>query len=257
MSEENEPQEGGSVASVEDTGTQSIPESDLSEAALPEDQDTFDRGYVEKLRGEAAKYRTKAREAEDYRKSFGPEADWETWRQLASTLYQDQAAGVRWMRQIAEGLEAGMTDSQAVEAAGPEPTSQEAPPESKGLSIDDLERWATDRENKAAVQREVSKIEDKVKALGYELGTDQHVALLHLAANTTGGDLDKAHEILTSREQEVIDRYLAMKAKETGSTSPGSIGVVPNHSQEIKSLDDAERAMRQYLKDIKTGAGGF
>lgn len=230
------------------------PEADFSDQALPEGQDHFDRPYVEKLRNEAASYRTKYREANAYQEAFGSAEDRETWRKLASTLYTDQVAGAQWMANIARDLGAGMTDEQAIKAAGPEPatiTPPAAVPAPKSLTADDVERMFTERDAKQHMDKAIKAVETDAQGLGYKMGSKEYVSLLHLAANTTGGDLSKAHAIMEADKQAIIDAYVASKAAETGSRGPGNQGSAPTGERPIKTLKDAEGAMRARLAAMR------
>src|SRR5487761_1419240 len=203
------------------------PELDFHEQPLPA-QDSFDRPYVEKLRSEAARYRTEAREAKTFVDNFGPAEDRETWKNLASTLYRDQKAGARYMAELAKGLGAGMSDEEALEAAGPAPaalpsTEAKAP----GLTMEDVERMLGEREQQRAQADAIGSVEREAQELGYKPGTRRYIALLHTAANETGGDLQEAHRSLQSEDQAIIDAYLADKAKESGSRAPGAVGNAP------------------------------
>lgn len=246
----------GATVAPEAPAIPEAPAVDFSEQSLPEGQATFERSYVEKLRNEAAGYRTKYREANAYVETFGPAGseDRETWRQLASTMYSDTAAGAQWMANIAKGLGAGLSDEQAIAKAGPEPTTitpAPATPEPKGLTPEDVERMFTERETRQAEAAAIKAVEDEAHGLGYASGTKEYVALLHTAANTTNGDLNKAHAVLQADRQAIIDAYVAEKAKEGGSRGPGNVGAAPTGETQIKSMVDAERAMRSRLDAMR------
>src|SRR5437762_3088197 len=59
--------------------------------APPDDQAVFSRSYVEKVRGEAQRYREEARSAQRYNEVFNvyEEADQQVWLDLARTWAQD------------------------------------------------------------------------------------------------------------------------------------------------------------------------
>lgn len=243
------------------------PTEDFHTQELPAEQASFDRAYVEKLRGEAAKYRTQARDGQPYREALArfTESDRAVWLNLVNATYADPKAGAAMMREIATNLAGGMTQDEAVDAAVDKAKEQtptpalSAPPEPAvtPLSEADVARMFDERMNMRETQAEqaraVRAVEDAVVALGYEKGSTGFINVLHYAANQTGGDLDAAHKIVQGDRQAIIDGYLADKAAEGGTRVPHASGMTPSNEVTVKNMADAERAMRARLSGIFGG----
>lgn len=201
--------------------------------------DQFPREYVEKMRNEAAKYRTKAKEYE----VFDSYADDEraAWKELAQQMQEDPATAARAMEQIAQQIL-----GQDGEDATPEEVREEA---AEFLTRSQLENFMKEYEDKAEQSRLVSAIESEAKTLGYEPGTADYVSLMWLNANKTGGDLKAAHELKKAEKQAAIDEYLAAKAAEADGTPAAAAGAVPSgENGPPHDLQGSKAAMMERLK---------
>lgn len=170
--------------------------------------DTFDRGYVEKVRREAAKHRTSAKELQQKYESlfegFDDPADVQYLVDLARNTLNDPSATLKdWERvynNIREMAGAGEPD------ALPEDSDEDRP-----LTRADLERIERERAVDAA-QRQIQK---EAEELGYsDPQSHQYRSLMWIAANDreVAGDIQKAHAKLEAERealrQEGVAAYL-------------------------------------------------
>lgn len=187
---------------------------------LPEvpDQPVFDRGYVVKLREEAARHRTELRELQTKHSAFdevyaGYEPDdVATWLDLARTWSQNPSAAAEMMRDIAQAVLAeGGTPEEAVAAA--EAVAEEA--SDRPLTAADVDRLVSERlaavEAEHAMQAAIQGIHQQVKDLGFEPDSMMGTMLMWVAHNQTGGDLTAAKASLDQHNQSIIDSYLQTK----------------------------------------------
>lgn len=212
--------------------------------------ESFDRGYVEKLRKEAADRRTALRDSEER---------WKDWQEELDGLDDDQRGAARELVKAAKGGDAlamltiafGEEQAKSIlagmgEDAEPPPV---APP-ADVLTRADLERLLSERDAKAAQAEQVKAIESEAKALGYDpvapQGTQEridYVQLIEVARFRTDGDFAKAHEMIQSDRaaatQKIIADYIASKAP--GSPAAASNGsVVPSDERPPpSSIDEA------------------
>lgn len=166
------------------------------------------RAYAEKLRKEAAKYRTKAKEAAVSDETFSGWSDEDAGvlKQVIQVAALDPKVGAAKMREIADLLDKGDAEGAAAVAAD---ASAEA---AKVLTEDDVNAKVAEALEKADTKRAIEVKRDeilaKTKALGYEPGSPDYFTVLHIAQFETGADLDKAHEIIEARNQAIIDGYV-------------------------------------------------
>lgn len=173
---------------------------------LPEG-DTFDREYVEKLRAEAAGYRTKLR---PYEQAFGDFNDSEKsfLFGMLETLNGDPAAGAVQFRDMAKNILAenfyeGLDDFPTPEAPAEDKTTEEKEdqvsltPEQLAAELDRREKAAQEaaeaKARQAADDAAVQAVYDEItEATGFEMGTPGFKSALALGASIaeSGGEPD-------------------------------------------------------------------
>ena len=173
---------------------------------LPDGVDRFDRGYVEKIRAEAAKYRT---DYKPFKEAFdGYEAeDRDALLGLARELLDNPEAAARRMLDASRSI------------AGDDFDSWVNPVEPEYLTPETLEAQLTQRETVARQKAEVDAIQREAADLGYTENTADHAKLFFYAANETQGDMKAAHEKMQAEKQSIIDAYVA-EVKEKGGRFP-------------------------------------
>lgn len=177
------------------------------------DPETFDRSYVEELRKESAKYRTKAKPYEEAFAEYDDESR-EVLLSLARELISDPEAGARRMVEISKNI---LDDKFEDVLKDPSP---------RPLTAQDVDRMFSERESKAQQEAAVRAVEQEADALGYADGTADRALLFSIANTETLGDLKAAHEKIQARNQAVIDAYLEEKrAAGEAFPTPTSAGV--------------------------------
>lgn len=213
------------------------------DADLPEGVDRFDRGYVEKIRGEAAKYRT---EYAPFRDAFdGYEAeDRDAILSLARELQENPENAARRMLEASRSIAGDKFDDWLSGNDQPE-----------YLTPDAVENLLAEREAKAAAQREVEAINKEAADLGYTEGTPEHVQLFWLAANQTNGSIQDAHAAIQANKQAIIDAYVAeVRAKgEKFPATPTQVTGSPSNQGENntpRSIAEASERFRARLEAL-------
>ena len=202
----------------------------------PEAEPTsFDRPYVEKIRAEAAKYRTKAKElAEQFApfESYTVE-DRKVWADLAKTMAEDPKAGAKWMKEIADSF---LTEAEAPPAPVEEP---------KYMTRAEYDKLRAEESQ----QNKIHQIEVDAQKLGYDTDSTDYVQLLLVANRETGGDIHKAHEAIKAKEQAIIDAYVAKQsaAAESSPLAPSTSGTAASGQREIKTFRQASQAVMEAL----------
>lgn len=228
-------------------------------ADLPSDQAVFDRGYVEKVRNEAQRYRTEARNAADqlkgYEDVFGvydPE-DRKVWMDLASTWASDPNRAAQVMAQIAETV--------LGESKG-EPTTTPATEDVGSPLLDEVVEGLTPDKVKALVeeslnardqarleQQAIAEVFKEVRDAGFDPDTAEGFMVLYNANHHTGGDIAKAIEMTQTYRQTIIDDYVAGRSGQRAMPAPaGGVVATPN-GEPIKNIEDARRATEAFLRE--------
>lgn len=177
------------------------------------DPETFDRSYVEELRKESAKYRTKAKPYEEAFAEYDDESR-EVLLSLARELISDPEAGARRMVEISKNI---LDDKFEDVLKDPSP---------RPLTAQDVDRMFSERESKAQQEAAVRAVEQEAADLGYADGTADRALLFSIANTETLGDLKAAHEKIQARNQTIIDAYLEEKrAAGEAFPTPTSAGV--------------------------------
>lgn len=237
------------------------PQSDAGDEgdplSMPDGTQLFQRDYVEKIRNEAARYRTTLRETEERLKgydvfdAYDPE-DRAVWTQMAEMWQRDPAEAAAFMRNIAESV---LTEGQQPETAEQQPASEldefeDLTPERIDQRIEAkiAEREAA-RQAAAEQERAVTAINDEITQAGFEMGSLESVVILQIASVRTGGDVTKAIQVFQESEkaktQKAVDDYVA--AMRNGGSSASPSGTPGSEQVRIESLDDAFARGRAYL----------
>ncbi len=231
-------------------------DDDLGE--LP-DQAVFDRGYVEKIRAQAAKYRTERNEAAEkltrYDEAFGvySDEDQQVWIDMAQSWVNDPTKAATMMQNIAksvlgepESAEAAQAEQDVIdEAIDDFDGDREALTPEKVQEI--IENSLAAREQAAREQAEIANIRQEVRDGGYDPDSREGFMVLWTAHHETGGDIAKAIESIKSRDKEVVDRFIKEHSGKGGPTTPGR-GVVASGEQTINTLEDSKKAADAFIR---------
>lgn len=168
---------------------------------LPEG-DTFDRAYVEKLRDENAKWRTKVRHYEGAFNGFN-EGEQEYLLEVITTLSDDQEVGAMQLRNIAQNL-LGDKFLEGIEGVGPVEAVEEEEegkdgtvadkPKTGELTAEELQRilderdatkeqTAAERQRAAEEEAMIEEVFSEIEAAGFERGTEAFQTALSLGAS--------------------------------------------------------------------------
>jgi predicted Ser/Thr protein kinase len=227
----------------------------------------FDREYVEKVRGEAAANRTKARDLEtqiaerDARlaKLSGfdgySDEDLEVWNSMSTDWKTDPAVAARRFQQIAVSVlgdptatAAERADAQAI-IDNPQVTqAAEALTPEQVRQIAREEQSAQEQERTS--QQNVANIFSQISEAGYAEDSAETISVLWYANNRTGGDIAAAIGLQKAAEQAVVDRYVESMAK--GGTPvrlPAAGDAGSPVTEAPKTIADARRQADAWLKE--------
>lgn len=245
-------------AAAQPSAPASAPDSDPF-GDLPADQAVFDRGYVDQLRREGARYRTEARGAQDqltvYDETFSPyeQADRDVWLDLARQWVDDPKGAAAVMQQIASAV-LGEGTEQRTDKPAEQPTAGSSAGKSSGpLTQEDVAEYVRQEmqaaQHQARQEQMVESIYTSMRTAGIEPKSSEGMAVLWLANNDTAGDIDKAIEMHKATRQKAIDEYVAGRATGRHPTPAPSNGVAASAHTPISNLDDARKAADAYLRE--------
>jgi len=247
------------------TPADSVPVTDAPPAEPAGDVDPFDTGadsfprsYVEKLRNEAADYRTKYA---PYRDTFGdvdPTVQ-EYLLDLNRTLIQDPKAAVAELRDLLKQLDPDSAEGQAVQA-----TLDEIP-DDKPLTLKEFRELQAKEQAAEAEKQGIEQIKATAKSLdpSYDAATDEYgdlASLLFIASHKTGGDLQKAHELRAERfnsavEAEVEKRIAEIKSGARKWAPVQATGTSPAEEPDTpKTFADARKRANARMERIFSGS---
>jgi len=236
-------------------------------AELPADRAVFDRGYVESLRTEGAKFRTRANEVQAqlarYDDVFGQyeEPDQAVWLDLARTWATDPAKAAALMQQIAgnvlDEVAAGAGSAGASSPGGEpqrlnEPAVEQLTPEKVQELID---QQFSAREAKAAEAQAVEAVYGEVRTAGFDPNSAEGFMVLWNANHFTNGDITKAVEMTNSYKQSIIDGYV--QGRSSGSfPMPTAANGAPatGNPEPIRNLEDAKKATDAFLRERRSAS---
>lgn len=210
--------------------------------AAPEAPETFDRKYVEDLRGEAAEYRTKYAPYRDAFEGYDDESR-EALLAIARDIVANPRNAAERMVQVAKGLTGEEFDS-LLSDEGPKPLTQE-----------DLQKEFEKREREKSEQAAIAAVEQEAQTLGYKQGTADYADLMFRAYNEHSGDLNAAHQAREEQRQAIIDAYLKEKAEGNGSFPPVTTdgGPVSGSDDTPKNWEQARAALTARLSQGSPG----
>lgn len=220
--------------------------------------DTFDREYVEKLRAENARYRTRAKEWEEVAGSLDDE-DRQAWLQIIGLANSGDPDALAYL-----GQALGFTQEQ------PEPQPQEDLPEyltreqamelAREIAREEAQQALTVEQQQRAQQEQITTIQSRAKSeFGIEPGSDDYVLLLKYANEIDPIDLPEgtdllsaANDMLKQKQQQAWDAYIAQKEAEaqTSPTIASGNGQAPSTAQTPKSFAEAREALHERLSNL-------
>jgi hypothetical protein len=211
--------------------------------------------YIKQLRAESARYRTERNQARDdagrYTSAFEGLDDAMRESLLALPAYlkgtpDQRAEAAAWMNGLANSL----TAAEQAEVRGDiADASDEA---GRSLSPSEVEKIVNaklaERDQQAAVDKELGSIRSQVEALGFAWESKEAHALLAVALDE-GGDIAKAHAVMAGWAQSAVDKFVDSRKADAGSPTPapttgGGTGAAP---VEIHSIKDAAKGVNAML----------
>jgi len=228
-------------------------------------QAVFDRGYVERLRNEGARYRTdataKAEALSNYERVFGgyDAEDRQVWLDLASTWATDPTEAARVMNQIAQAV---------LQPGAAEPPS-EAPPADTGTDgaqdglanltpaqVQEMIASAlTEQQRAAAEQRAVEEVYSEIRAAGLDPSTKEGFMVLWLANNGGQGDIQAGIKEMQAWKQGIVDEYVAGRSNGHHAT-PSPNGAVATPQEQVHDLRDARKAAQAFIESQMGASAG-
>ena len=228
-------------------------EPDLFEAGA----DQFPRAYVEKLRQEAADYRTKYAPYRDTFTDVDPDVQ-EYLLDLNKQLLTDPAGAAAELRELLDRIDPKSAEGKAVAAA------IEEIPEDKPLTLKEWKTIQAADAKKTAAEKEVESIYDLAKKLdaSYDKDTDDFgdlASLLYVASHRTKGDLEKAHALRSERFNKIVEGEVEKRLADIKSgarkwapvSSTGSTPIEPKN--EPKTFAEARKRSESRLARILQG----
>jgi hypothetical protein len=232
---------------------------------LPTDQAVFDRGWVDKLRREGQRYREQATTnqaaLDQYQQVFAPydDGDRQVWLDLARTWVSDPAKAARVMQEIASGVladgtptEAADTATAVLDATADVDTSTMTPEQVQQMISDAI----GERDKAAAEHTAIEGVYAEMRAGGFEPETRWGMMVLHAANHETNGDIAEAMKLVQADRQAIIDEYVQGRANGTRAVPSPSGGVVAASHEPIQNLDDARRHAEAYLREAQVRQPG-
>lgn len=217
------------------------------------DANSFPREYVEKLRGESAKYRT---EAKKYKEAFTgfPEDAESAVLQVAQLMVTNPAEAGKVLRDWADTLSPedltkmlDELDKETGEVTGP--ATPPEPVDYAKTAREEAERLYNEKEQARVLETTVQNIKREASELGYPEGDVDHMTLLLIANEQTNGNLAEAAKILDTRNEKIIQTFLEKKdsnnrsfVKPSTGDSPGEKPTVANGFKDARSRLEARLA---------------
>lgn len=191
------------------------PDPEIEE--IPEG-DTFDRAYVERLRGEAAKHRTAKQDMLRHFDGYS-EAERTRFLELAAKLQSSPEEALEEFRGVTNRLAAQLGKEPFMNEAptpDPIPVSEPEPVDaSSALTANDVERLVSERleaeRNAAAQEAEIKSTFAEAEALDDSYKDPTVKSYLFAVAQHNNTNLAGAHEIIQAQRQaaedEAVERY--------------------------------------------------
>lgn len=246
----------------EETTTEAVEVADLVPEApaevddLPADQDTFDRTYVEKLRAESAKYRTRAREATDAFSSF----DEKDQAYIRDTFKKASDADPAIQKIAADNIHK-MADAIAgvAPAAQEEIVSQDEDKTSTKLTEtpetyitkDEFDQWRAQETAKNNQVQQVNMIEKEFADAGFPRGTAEFDLAWGFARGSTEGDLPAAIQMVKDYKQKITDSAIGELSgnQDKFPSQSGTKGEAPGtEANKVRTFPEAKQDLIAFLK---------
>lgn len=227
---------------VADSPAQSVPpEVDPFDDAKVE---SFDRKYVEKLRGEAARHRTEKKTYDDAFSKWSPE-DRTFLLDTVRTAADDPKKGAEVLRQVADLLNPAEKAALKEEIA-----SGEVKPEDVPLTRGEMEKFLAEKETARQQDAAVEAVTAEVEKLGFPRGSEGHYRVLWLAKHSTNFDVAAAAAKIKGEKDSIISDYLKEKKTDAEShTGPGPSGGAPaSEAKPIVTFNDASESARARIR---------
>ncbi len=231
------------------------------------DQAVFDRGYVERIRAEGAKYRTQARDLQSQVDPYqahidalasSTEADRGAWLELMNRMQTDRAGAADLFEQIATGIreEAGILSQEpppAEPVEPPVPIEQMSPEQMQEFIKTELDKHAAETDQRARVDAIFKQIEEA----GYDPDSPHTQSILWFANKKTNGDIPSAIKMYESDVlQGAVDDYIDGKTKAPAApTAPDGGAAATGQPEPIKTLDQARDRTRAWIDQQRTPGG--
>ncbi len=224
------------------------------EAEVPEtpaEPETFDRAYVEQLRDEAARYRTRGRDYEQVFEGYDEETR-AGWLELIS-MAKAAEDNPEIQQQLAQmlGFELQPSDVQAMEETIQEdrPLTRE---EMMQIARDEARSLYAEEQSARDEQNAIRDIQNNAKALGYDQESPDYVLLLKFANDMDVPDLEAADAKVKEYHHAKYEEFIQRKTSEASQSpvAPSGNGVSPSIVQTPKTWEAARDALHERLSNI-------
>jgi hypothetical protein len=187
----------------------------------------FDRSYVEELRQENAKYRTRAKSYEEAFDGYSDE-DKETLLTYVRLTGLANAGDQDAATQLAE-MFGGEDDEDTDDYTAPEPVDYRA------IAREEAEAALTARETARHQEEGIAAVRKAGEDLGYAFGSEDYILFVrgaNEAANAGSDDPIAAGDVaVKAYHQQVLERFLALKGQQAdGTIAPTPQGGAPSLS---------------------------
>lgn len=225
----------------------------VEEPAAPAEPDMFPRDYVEELRRENAKWRTKA---QPYEEVFGDldDEDRQAWLQIVQLANSGDPDAINYL-----GQALGFVGEEPVVEEPVEQPQYLTPEQAREIARQEAQELLSAQQEQQARVQQIETIQSRAKnEFGVEPGSDDYVLLLHRAnqidpADTPDGDLlAAAHAQLQAEKQAQWDAFVAQKQQDAAN-SPTTVtgqGQAPSTAQTPKTWAEARDSLHERLSNL-------
>lgn len=232
MPDELEPgPEGAPDAGADAGGASTEPVVATEPTGAPDDPfdtgaESFERAYVERIRGEAAEHRTKLKPYEEALGGFNDD-ERQAILDMAKLLGTDPAKAADWMEQVVKGIRG---DQPPAPEVAPAPVGGDQP-----LTRADLDAIFGQREAAERDRQVMQEVYAELNKVGLDpeskdpVAAAEAIVVMKVAAEVTAGDIAAAHKlVIEDRKQAIIDEFVASKSKDAKTPGAGPIGGTPS-----------------------------
>lgn len=227
-----------------------VEEAPVEPEAAETETETFDRKYVESLRDEAAKYRTRSR---DYEQTFGqmPEDVRAGWLQLIEIAQSGDPAAIQTLGEVL-GFQAGQAEPEY---------QQEFLTREDAANIARQEAFNVYQEDYKirAHQEQISSVVSEAEKLGYDTNSPDYTLLLDAANRFDVEQLHAGESLLAAADRQVkaykqaqYDEFIAGKEAEARNSpqSPSGNGVAPAVNTAPRTWEQARDSLHERLSNL-------